>query len=272
VNVDYDFIPSYGIKMVAGRNFSRNFGTDTAGFVLNEAAIQALGWKSPADAVGKPFRYGQVNGNVIGVMHDFHFESMHEKIVPLVLIMLPPSQAFYGSISIKISGNNLQAGLAHIEKTWHKFLPELPYQFNFLDENFNRLYQAETRQGSIFTVFAFIAIFIACLGLFGLSAFAISQRIKEIGIRKVLGASPGNLVRLLSADFLKLVAIAAILAFPLAWFMMERWLQDFAYRISVPWWAFVAAGIGAAVIALATISLQAIKAAMMNPVKSLRTE
>jgi putative ABC transport system permease protein len=272
VNVDYDFVPAYGIKMASGRNFSRSFGTDTLGYILNEAAVDVLGWKTPSEAIGKPFRYGQVKGQIIGVMRDFHFESMHEKIVPLVLIMRPPSQAFYGNISVKISGNNLQAGLAHVEKTWHKYLPELPYQYTFLDEKFNRLYQAEMRQGSIFTIFAFIAIFIACLGLFGLSAFAITQRIKEIGIRKVLGASPANLVRLLSADFMKLVVLAAILAFPVAWFMMDSWLQDFAYRISISWWVFLFAGIVAAIIALITISFQALKAAWTNPVNSLRTE
>jgi putative ABC transport system permease protein len=196
---------------------------------------------------------------------------MHQKIVPLVLIV-PRSGNRYGNISIKIVGNNIPSALAHIEKTWRKFLPETPYQYNFLDENFERLYQSEERQKSIFTVFAFIAIFIACLGLFGLSAFAISQRIKEIGIRKVLGANVSTIVALLSKDFLKLVLLAAIIAFPVAWFAMDSWLQDFAYRIDVPWWIFIVAGIIAAIIAFVTISFQAIKAAIANPVKSLRSE
>jgi len=162
--------------------------------------------------------------------------------------------------------------LAHIESTWKKFLPETPYQYTFLDENFARLYNAEERQKKLFTTFACLAIFIACLGLFGLSAFAISQRVKEIGIRKVLGAKVSTIVSLLSKDFLVLVGISALIAFPVAWFAMNKWLQDFAYRINMPWWVFIIAGIVAALIALFTISFQAIKAAVANPVKSLRTE
>lgn len=272
VMADHDFLPTYNIKIVKGRNFSRAFGTDTASFVLNEAAVKALGWKSTEDAVGKPFLYGGINGRVIGIMQDFHFESMHQKILPLVLILPAPNQAFYSNISVKIAGNNLKGALGHLEGTWKKYLPETPYQYSFLDENFNRLYQTEMRQGNIFSIFSCIAIFIACLGLLGLSAFSISQRIKEIGIRKVLGASTQNIVTLISTDFLKLVGIAAVLAFPIAWYFMHGWLQDFAYRINMPWWVFLAAGILAAIIALVTISFQAIKAAWMNPVKNLRTE
>lgn len=271
VSADHNFITTYGVKIVAGRNFSRDFSTDTGSFLLNEAAVRVLGLKSNEDALGKNFQYGNRRGKLIGVFNDFHFESMHQKIVPLVLLV-PRNQNNYGNISLKISGNNIPAALTHIEKTWRKFLPEVPYQYTFLDENFNRLYQAEQRQGTLFTVFACIAIFIACLGLFGLSAFAITQRIKEIGIRKVLGADVSTIVTLLSKDFLKLVAIAAVIAFPVAWYAMNNWLQDFAYRISIPVWIFLVAGILAALVALATISFQAIKAALANPVKSLRTE
>jgi putative ABC transport system permease protein len=171
-----------------------------------------------------------------------------------------------------MSGNNIPAALGHVEKTWKKYLPETPFQFTFLDDNYAKLYQAEQRQGTIFTIFACIAIFIACLGLFGLSAFAISQRVKEIGIRKVLGAGTGTIVSLLSKDFLKLVAIAAVIAFPIAWYAMHQWLQDFAYRIGIPWWIFLVAGIIAAAVAFGTISIQAVKAAWANPVKNLRTE
>ena len=162
--------------------------------------------------------------------------------------------------------------MAQVEKTWRKFLPDVPYEYTFLDENFARLYKEEQRQRSIFTTFAGLAIFIACLGLFGLSAFAISQRVKEIGIRKVLGANVPTIVTLLSKDFLKLVGFAALIAFPVAWWAMDSWLRDFAYRIAVPWWIFIAAAMLAALIALLTISFQAIKAAVANPVKSLRTE
>lgn len=271
VSADHDFVTTYGVKVVAGRNFSRDFSTDTGSFLINEAAVRALGLKNNEDAIGKNFQYGNRRGQLIGVFNDFHFESMHQKIVPLVLLV-PRTQNNYGAISIKISGSNIPAALTHIENTWRKFLPETPYQYTFLDENFDRLYQSELKQGTIFTVFSCIAIFIACLGLFGLSAFAITQRIKEIGIRKVLGADVSTIVALLSKDFLKLVLIASVIAFPIAWYAMHNWLEDFAYRINIPWWIFILAGVLAAIVALFTISFQAIKAALANPVKSLRTE
>jgi putative ABC transport system permease protein len=272
--VDYDFIPTYGVHMAAGRNFSRAYGTDTSNFILNEVAVQAIGWKTPQDAVGKNFKYGSITGHIIGIMNDFHFESLHQKITPLILIMpaVAPNNSFYNNLSVKIAGNNTPAALAAIKKVWQNYLPEIPYEYTFLDENFSTLYKSEQRQGTIFTVFACIAILIACLGLFGLSAFAISQRVKEIGVRKVLGANVTTIVALLSKDFLKLVVIAAIIAFPIAWYAMSRWLQDFAYRTNIQWWVFILAGIIAACIALFTISFQAIKAALANPVKSLRTE
>ena len=274
VAADYDFIPTYGVHIVAGRNFSRDYGTDTASFILNEAAIRAVGWKSPQEAVGKNFKYGGQMGHIVGVTNDFHFESLHQTIAPLILVMPTPAQAAnsYGYLSIKISGGNIPSALATIKDTWQKFLPELPYQYTFLDENFAKLYEAEQRQGTIFIIFACLAIFIACLGLFGLSAFSITQRVKEIGVRKVLGANVSTIVALLSKDFLKLVLIAAIISFPIAWYAMHNWLQDFAYRINIQWWVFVVAGILAALIALITVSFQAIKAALANPVKSLRTE
>jgi putative ABC transport system permease protein len=196
---------------------------------------------------------------------------MHQKIVPLVLF-IPRNANSFGRISVKISGNNIPAALAQIEKTWKKFLPEVPWQYTFLDENFDRLYQSEQRQGTIFTIFSGIAIFIACLGLFGLSAFTITQRIKEIGIRKVLGASTTSIVSLLSRDFMILVGIAALLAWPTAWLAMSGWLADFAYRTDLSWWIFALAAIIALLIALITICFQAIKAALANPVRSLRTE
>ena len=271
VSADQDFISTYGIKVVAGRSFSRDFSLDTSAFLINEAAAKVLGFKNYADAVGKNFGYGNRRGKLIGVFNDFHFESLHQKITPLVLLV-PRGAGSYGRISIKISGSNIPAALDRIESTWKNFLPDTPYQYTFLDENFARLYEAEQRQKTILIIFASLAIFIACLGLFGLSAFAIMQRLKEIGIRKVLGADTSTIVALLSKDFLKLVAFAAIPAFVVSWYFMNKWLEDFAYRISMPWWMFVTAGILAAVIALITISFQAIKAALTNPVKSLRTE
>lgn len=271
VAVDYDFIPTYGMTITAGRNFSREFGTDTANFIINEMSAAALGW-TPHDAIGKDFKYGSTRGHIIGTVKDFHFESLHQPIVPMIFVMLPPAQPYFNELSVKVSGNNLPAALTKLEKTWKKFSPETPFQSAFLDERFDALYKSEQKQGNIFTVFAGIAILIACLGLFGLSAFTITQRVKEIGIRKVLGASTGSIVSLISKDFLKLVGIAAVFAFPVAWYAMHNWLQDFAYRISMPWWIFILAGIIAAIVALATISFQAIKAALSNPVNSLRSE
>ena len=272
VRADFGFISTYGIKMVAGRNFLKENGLrDTSAFLINEAAVKALGISSPQEAVGKEFQYGNRKGELVGVYQDFHFESMHEKILPIALFM-PVNQNSYGLLSLKITGNNIPGALEHMEKVWKKFLPETPFDYTFMDENFERLYETEQKQATIFTVFAFIAIFIACLGLFGLSAFTISQRIKEIGIRKVLGADISSIVGLLSKDFLKLVLVAAVLAFPVAWYAMSRWLEDFAYRTQIPWWSFVFAGLIASVIAFLTISFQAVKAAVANPVKNLRTE
>lgn len=272
VAADYDFIPTYGVQMAAGRNFSREYGTDTSSFIVNEATISVLGVKTAAEIIGKPFVYNGVRGKIIGVMKDFHFESMHERIIPLVLVLPTANQGYFNRMSVKIAGRDIPGGLARLEQTWKRFFPETPYDFTFLDENFDRLYKAENRQGTLFTTFSCLAIFIACLGLFGLSAFTINQRVKEIGIRKVLGASVGTIVQLISKDFLKLVVIAAVIAFPIAWYAMKTWLQDFAYRVDINWWIFIAAAIIAVLIALVTISFQAIKAAIANPVKSLRTE
>jgi putative ABC transport system permease protein len=267
--VDYSFIPTYGINMVAGRNFSNDFATDSSGYIINEKAVAALGWKSPAEAIDRELIYGGQKGKIIGVVKDFHFESLHQEIVPLVFFTNPN---FLFGISIKLSGNNVASSIASVENVWKKYLPETPFAYNFVDAQFGQLYEAEQRQERIFTSFSFIAIFIACLGLFGLSAFTISQRVKEIGIRKVLGADVQTIVLLLSKDFLKLVIVAAIIAFPVAWFAMHQWLNDFAYRISIPWWIFLFAGIVSAIIAFITISFQEIKAALANPVKNLRSE
>ncbi len=271
---DYDFIPTYGVPLAAGRNFSRTYGTDTSNFILNQASVQAIGWKSPQEAIGKDFKYGSLKGKVIGVIRDFHFESLHQKIVPMVLVnpKTDPNQSFFNSLSVKISGNNMAATLAAVEKTWKKYLPEIPYQYTFLEENFNKLYESEQRQGAIFTIFSCIAIFIACLGLFGLSAFAITQRLKEIGVRIVLGAKMNSIVTLLSKDFLRLVLIASVIAFPVAWYAMTRWLQDFAYRINIQWWVFILSAVVALIVALGTVSFHAVKAALTNPVRSLRSE
>jgi len=275
VAIDHDFLKTYNIPIVAGRDFSRDYATDTTAYVLNVAATKVLGSTKPKDMVGRNFAYAGVKGRIIGIMGDFNFESMHQQIVPLVLI-IPASGdkngPSYGNLSIKITGRDITGAIASLEKTWKSFLPEVPFEYTFLNDKFDQLYKSEQKQGSLFTCFAGIAIFIACLGLLGLSAFSISQRIKEIGVRKVLGASTGSIVGLLSRDFLKLVAIAALIAFPIAWYTMHNWLRDFAYRISIQWWVFLVAGFLAAGVALVTIGLQAIRAALANPVKSLRSE
>jgi putative ABC transport system permease protein len=272
VGVDQDFVKTYGIPIVAGRDFSRNYATDSTGYLLNVAATKVLGIKTPQEMVGRNFAYAGVKGKVIGIMGDFNFESMHQSILPIIFVIPPANQNSYGRISVKLAGSDIKATMAHIEKTWKRYLPEVPYESTFLDDRFQQLYKSEQQQGSLFTAFAGIAIFIACLGLLGLSAFAISQRIKEIGVRKVLGASTSSIVTLLSTDFLKLVAVAALIAFPIAGYAMHNWLGDFAYRISIQWWVFLAAGILAAAVALFTIGFQAIKAALANPVKALRSE
>jgi putative ABC transport system permease protein len=272
VNTDYGFIPTYGMKMAAGRNFSRDFGTDSNNYVINAAAVKVLGWKTPENAIGKDLAYGGVKGKVIGVVNDFHFESLHQNIIPLLLRMPSFANENYSRLSIEIKGNNISSAINTLQEAWRKSEPEIPFEYTFLDEKFQKLYNSEQQQGNLFTIFSFIAIFIACLGLFGLSAFTITQRVKEIGVRKVLGASVPQIVTELSKDFLKLVLIASIIALPIAWYSMSKWLLDFAFRISIQWWVFVMAGVIAVVIAFATISFQAIKAATANPVKSLRSE
>lgn len=269
VSVDYNFVPTYGITMAAGRNFSKDYGTDTSNYILNETAVKALGWNT-INAVGKNFKYGTVSGHVIGVMKDFHFESMHQLIAPMVLVMYPPT--YFNNLSVKFSGSNTTKSLAFLESTWKKFIPDIPFEYHFLDENFDRLYESEQKQGTLFTTFACIAIFIASLGLLGLSAFTISQRIKEIGVRKVLGADTSGIVVLLSKEFLILVAIAALIAFPVAWYSMHNWLKDFAYRVNIQWWVFLVAAVVALFVVLVTVSFQAIKAAVANPIKSLKAD
>ena len=272
ITTDHEFMATYGMKLAAGRNFSRGFISDTANYVINETAVQQLGWKTPQNAISKDLTYGGTKGKVIGVVHDFHFESLHQPIIPMVFLLPPPSSGYYNSISIKVDGNNVQSAISTVRDTWNHYVPNVPFDYTFLDDRFQKLYDAELQESQLVTIFSFLAIFIACLGLFGLSAFTISQRVKEIGVRKVLGASVPQIVVELSKDFLKLVIVAAVIALPVAWFFMHRWLLDFAFRIDLSWWVFLAAGIVAFIIAFATISLQTVKAANVNPVKSLRSE
>ena len=270
--IDMDFVPTYQIPLAAGRYFSRDFPTDTTqAWLLNEAAVREIGWKSAEDAIGKRLIYGgRENCYVVGVLRDFHFESLHQEIVPMIFFV-PRQKNNLFSISVKIGGDT-PAALAHLKQTWEKFNPDFPFDYTFLDEDYGRLYEAEMRQGRLYIVFAGLAILIACLGLFGLATFAAHQRTKEIGIRKVLGASVAGITGLLAKDFLKLVGIAIVIASPVAYWTMNQWLQDFAYRIDIQWWIFVVAGALAAAVAFLTVSFQSVKAALANPVKSLRSE
>jgi putative ABC transport system permease protein len=268
--VDFDYINQFKIKMVAGRGFSKDFATDTTqAMVLNEAAIKMFGYTSPEQAIGRRFKQWGREGKIIGVMKDFHFHSLQQPIKPLSMRIEPGG---CNLVSAKVSVTNLPGTISAIENKWKQIIPNRPFSYFFLDEFFDKQYRSEDRFGKLFLNFAVLAIFISCLGLLGLASYSTIQRTKEIGVRKVLGASVGNIVNLLSKDFLKLVAISSLIAFPLAWFAMNKWLQSFAYRTAVAWWVFLLAAMLATFIALFTISFQAIRAAITNPVKSLRTE
>ncbi|MFD2571037.1 ABC transporter permease [Spirosoma soli] len=270
LQIDEDFIPTYQIEMAAGRNFSRDYPTDTSMTVLNETAVKLLGW-TPQQAIGKRFKYGSRNGQIIGVTKDYHFESLHQNMSAIAMVMAP-ERLNWMSVHIGGGGRNVEAGLKQIESVWKRFFPERPFDYQFLDARFDRLYARERTQQTLFSIFAGVAILISCLGLFGLSMFMAEQRTKEIGIRKVLGASEISLVTLFSTDFMKLVVIALLIASPIAWYAMHNWLNSFAYRTDIHWWVFLLAGGLTVLIALLTVSFQSVKAALMNPVKSLRTE
>jgi putative ABC transport system permease protein len=268
--VDFDYLQQFQIRMVAGRAFSRQFPTDTTkAMILNETAVRQLGFSLPGQAIGKKFNQFGNTGTIIGVIKDFHFMSLLEVIKPLS-IRLMPEQCDY--LSIKIDGNHLPTTIEAIEGKWKRMLPDKPFSYFFLDEFFDRQYRNNERFGKLFLNFAGLAIFISCLGLMGLASYSTMQRTKEIGVRKVIGASVGGIVLLLSKDFLKLVGWAFLIAAPISWFFINAWLQGFAYRVPVYWWIFLAAGLMSFLIALLTVSFQAIRAALANPVKSLRAE
>jgi putative ABC transport system permease protein len=268
-NIDNTFIPTLGMQLVKGRNFYPGTqDADTSAVIINQTAIQSLGWGNE-DPIGKVIiRSGNRHYTVVGVVQDFHFTSAKQKIG--ALMMLPKHNN--GSIMVKIKAANAQSLIANIKRQWDGYNTGIPFSYSFLDEQFAKMYNAEEHFGEIFTTFSVIAVIIACLGLFGLAAFMIRQRVKEIGIRKVLGASSESITFMLTKEFLKLVLIAAVIAFPVTWFAMNKWLQGFAYRMNIQWWDFLAAAVIAMFIAFVTISFQSIKAAMANPVKSLRSE
>lgn len=277
IPVERNFTKTLGIKLIAGKDL--NLGDeqqvlDTAfnnrhySFILNEKAVKALGWK-PEEAIGKKIGMNGRMGTIKAVAKDFNFASLHEEITPIVMF---PEYDWFGKLLIKTSGKNTANTVTAIQAKWHKFYPNSPFEYHFLDQEFDAMYKTDQRTGGILTAFTMVTIFISCLGLFGLAVFSTRQRIKEIGIRKVLGAGVMSIVGLISFDFIKLVLIAIVISSPIAWYAMNTWLQDFAFRVNIQWWVFAIAGGTAALIAFLTVSYQSIKAALSNPVKSLRSE
>ncbi len=277
--VDDQYLATLGLELTGGRFFSRDFPTDSLSVVLNERAVDEMGLKEAVGArltTPEPF-YNAPDGSsltytVIGVVRDFHYQSLHIPITPLVFTNGSRLNDVLFEAAVRVKGNRFQKTLEDIGNTWKKFVKDRPFQFEFLDKTIAAQYHAEARTQKLFTFFSTLAILIACIGLLGLAAYTTQQRVHEIGVRKVLGASAGNIVSMLSRDFLKLVTLSALIAFPIAWYAMHQWLQDFSYRIQIGWWMFVGAGAVAVFIALCTISFQAIRAALASPVKSLRTE
>lgn len=276
--VDNEFIPAAGLQLIAGENLTTQDLKDVSDededaqpvfhFIINESAAKQLGW-TPQEAVGKKMFLDKSRpGYVRGVVKDFNFQSLRNPIKPVVLFPSP-----YGNtLMVKITGNHIPQTISFLQEKWKTLVPDRPFEYRFLDDDYNKLYQNELRLGKIMNIFASIAIILACIGLFGLSAYSAQQRVKEIGVRKVLGATVSNIVFVLSKDFIKLAFIAALIAFPIAWWAMHSWLQRYEYRISIEWWVFVVTALATLLIALLTVSFQAVKAALSNPVKNLRTE
>jgi putative ABC transport system permease protein len=265
--VGYDFIKTMNLQLLSGRDFSKDYGTDSVGFLLNETAIRKIGFQHP---VGSTITWGKHEGKVIGVIKDFHFNSLHEAIEPLIMRL--DENWTWGTILVRVKAGKTKEAIASLQKICKDVNPKFPFTYQFSDLEYAKLYESETVISKLSNIFAFLAIFISCLGLFGLATFSAEQRTKEIGVRKILGASSTNIVKLLSANFLKPVILAFLIAFPAAWYIMNNWLQNYAYKINISWWMFLAAGVITICIALITVSYQSIKAALVNPVKSLRTE
>jgi len=268
--ITYDYIKTMGIQLKEGRDFDPSFSLDTNNYLVNEAALRKIGYKDP---IGKELTMWGDKGSIVGVMKDYHHNSLHVPIEPLILRLFKKSwNSYWGNVLVRTEKGKTKQAIASMEKTYRQFNPGFPFRYFFTDAEMLKNYKAEHTVSKLSKYFAFLAIFISCLGLFGLVTFTAQQRVKEIGIRKVLGASVSGIVRMLSKDFIKLVLLAAVIAFPVAWWAMNRWLGDFAYRVHIGWWVFVASGIAAMLIALLTVSFQAIKSAIASPVKSLRTE
>jgi len=265
-DVGYDFFKTFGMTMLEGRSFSRAFPTDNDSYIVNEKAAEIMGMKNP---VGKMFSQDEQKGTIIGVVKNFHFKSLKNEIEPLVF-RLPLHHA--NKVFIKVSSHDITTTLKYIERTWKKFVPDYPFEFQFLDDAYNRLYRSEMRTGIVINAFTFLAILITAMGLFGLASFSAEKRKKEIGIRKVVGASVPQVIKLLLNEFMILVVLANIISWPAAYFAMKYWLQNYAYHTDLSLQAFIIAFVTALVIAVISVSYQSIKAATANPVESLRYE
>lgn len=269
--VDADYLPTMGMSLLAGRNFSEQLATDSSAIIINETAAKMLGFSS--DPLNKVIHAGPVRGfkvyNVIGIVKDFNFNSMRENITPLVMVL---GSDWSASLNVRVEGSELASVLGQIRERWKELVPDQAFDYSFMDQDFEAIYKTELRMQNLVMIFSVLAIVIACLGLFGLSAYTTEQRYKEMSIRKILGATMANLMAALSLDFIKPVLIAILITLPLAWLAMEEWLQTFAYRQNIPAWGFLMAGLSTIVIAMATISFQCAKAALVNPVKGLRSE
>ncbi|MFS4468659.1 ABC transporter permease [Maribacter sp. 2210JD10-5] len=269
IGVDYDYIDQFDIKLIAGRKFSKDFGADPQAVIFNRAGMKQLGFKNPEEAVGKRIDFWGNQYDIVGVAENFHQESLREAYEPLVIRLMPDVQGYF---TIRTNTDNVAQTIAQVSTEWDKFFPGNTYEYFFLDDHFNKQYRADQQFGQVFGVFTGLAILVACLGLFGLASFTTLQRTKEIGIRKVLGASVLGVLKLLYKEFAWLLVLAFVIAIPIAWFTIHNWLQGYAFKISIHWAFFVLPFVAILIVALITVSFQTIKAATVNPVKSLRTE
>jgi len=277
IPVERNFINTLGIKLIAGNNFTLGDEQQVLkpdheqrkySFIINETAAKAIGWKSE-DAIGKRITMNGRIGTIKAVAHDFNFVSLHQEVSPIIIF---PEYDYFGKLLIRTSAANTVNTINNIGKSWKAFYPNIPFESHFLSQEYEEMYRTEQRTGGILTVFTLVTVFISCLGLFGLAIFSTRQRIREVGIRKVLGAGVFSIVTLISSDFLKLVFLSFLIASPIAWYAMNKWLQAFVYHVHIQWWVFALAGGLAILIAFLTVSYQSIKAALANPVKSLRSE
>jgi putative ABC transport system permease protein len=268
--VDFDYIRQYGLQVLSGRPFSPGFSRDTGrAMVINESAMRMLGYRNPQEVVGRNFDQWGRQGKIIGVIKNFNYKSLRESIAPMVMRVEPWA---WLTVSVKLSATDLPATIASIGRNWNRLIPTRPFEYSFLDEDFNKKYSAEAGFGRLFFYFAALAIFISCLGVLGLASYSTIQRRKEIGVRKVLGASAASIVEMLSKDFLRLVGLALLIASPVGWWVMDRWLSEFAYRAPIAWWVFGATAGVSLVVVFVTIGVQAVRAALENPTKALRSE